>query len=77
MDDWAKQFNSLLSSPLGDELLRSLRVDLHDNLIKDAQSSTSQENAFGLLKEASGVIKTIEHLQFRAFIPTDEGGKVK
>jgi hypothetical protein len=77
MDDWAPQFKSLLSSPLGAELLRTLREDLHDNLVGDAEDSETQESAFGLLKQAGGVIKAIEHLQFRAVAPTDEGGKVK
>lgn len=77
MDDWSQQFKSLLSSPLGVELLRTLREDVHDNLVEKAEVSDGQESAFGLLKQASGVIKTIEHLQFRAVTPTDEGGKVK
>lgn len=77
MEDWAKNFEGLLSSPFGEELLRTLREDVHDNLVRDAQNANSQESAFGLLKEASGVIKAIEHLQFRAVSPKDEGGKVK
>lgn len=80
-DDWANQFKSLLSSPLGGELLRTLKEDVHDNLIDKAQVSDDMENAFGLLKEAGGVIKAIEHLQSIAGLasvpPTDEGGKVK
>ena len=77
MDDFSPQFKSLLSSPLGAELLRALREDVHDNLVEKAEVSNSQESAFGLLKQASGVIKAIEHLQFLAVAPTDEGGKVK
>lgn len=77
MDDWSKQFNSLLSSPLGVELLRTLREDLHDSIIADAEKADSQETAFGLLKQGAGVIRSIEHLQFLAVTPTDEGGKVK
>ena len=30
-----------------------------------------------LLKEAGGVIKALEHLEFRTVTPRDEGGKVK
>lgn len=72
LDDWSKQFESLLKSPLGQELVRALREDLHDNLVREAEESNSQETAFGLLKQASGVIKTIEHLQFRSVTPRVE-----
>ena len=74
-DDWSKQFNSLLSSPLGVELIRTLREDVYANLVADAVRAKSQENAFGLLKEAGGVIKAIEHLQFKSVTPSDEGSK--
>lgn len=76
MDSWAKNFEGLLSSPFGDELIRTLKEDLHDNLIKEAEQTYDQESAFGLIKEASGVIKVIEHLQVRSFSPKDEGSKV-
>lgn len=75
-DDWSQQFNGLLTSPLGEELIRTLTQDLHDNIVRDAEKSVdSQEKAFGLLNQAGGVIKAIEHLQFRAVVPTDEGSK--
>lgn len=77
MDDWSQQFNSLLSSPLGKELLRTLKEDLYSSIVDDASKAKGSENAFGLLKEARGVIRCIEHLQFLAVVPTDEGGKVK
>lgn len=83
MDDWSHQFNSLLSSPLGKELIDQLNIR-KSQLLDEAASAKSQESAFGLLKEASGVIKSIEHLQFlsvvapeQQVVPTDEGGKVK
>lgn len=75
MDDWSKQFNSLISSPLGIELLRTLREDLHAGIIEDAEHADSQETAFGLLKQAAGVIRSIEHLQFRSVLPKDEASK--
>lgn len=75
-DDWSNQFNSLLSSPLGKELLRTLSEDLRMSIIDDAQAAKTQETAFGLLKEARGVIRCIEHLKFLAVVPKDEGGKV-
>ena len=75
-NDWSNQFNSLLSSPLGKELLRTLKEDLHDGLILDAQKADNADNAFGLLKEASGVIKVVNHLRFLSTtLPTDEGSK--
>lgn len=76
-DDWSNQFNSLLSSPLGKEMIRTLKEDLRASIIEDAEHAKSSENAFGLLKEARGVIRCIEHLQFLAVVPKDEGGKVK
>jgi hypothetical protein len=76
MDDWAPQFKSLLSSPLGAELLSQLNIR-KQQLQDEAAKAQTSENAFALLKEAGGVIKAIEHLQFRAVAPTDEGGKVK
>jgi len=77
MDDWSNQFKSFLNTPLGQELLRTLREDLHDNIVRDAEQSKTQETAFGLLKEASGVIKTIEHLQMLAVVPSDGGNRDK
>ena len=71
MSDWSPQFKGLLNTPIGKELLRTLREDLHDNLVREAEQSKTQETAFGLLKEASGVIKTIEHLQMLAVVPSD------
>lgn len=77
MDDWSVQFKSLLSSPLGEEMKRELQK-LHDSIVDEAQKATSQENAFGLLKQARGVIRCVEHLHtIAAFAPTDEGSKVK
>jgi hypothetical protein len=73
--DWAEAFKALLDSDLGKELVRTLKKDLHQNLIDEAEKSVSQETAFGLIKEARGVIKTIEHLQFRAVVAKDKGGK--
>lgn len=77
MANWSLQFQSLLNSPLGKELLRTLREDMHDNIVRDAEQSKTQETAFGLLKEASGVIKTIEHLQMLAVVPSDGGNRDK
>lgn len=75
-NDWSNQFNSLLSSPLGKELMRSLKEDLHDGLVQSAQSAKDADVAFGLLKESSGVIKVMNHLRFLSTtLPTDEGSK--
>lgn len=77
-DDWSHQIKSLLSSPLGAELLRTLKVDLHDSIIEDAEKAADQNTAFGLLKEARGVIRGVEHLQtIAALSPRDEGSEVK
>ena len=66
-------FQSFIKTPLGQELVRSLKEDLHDRLIEDAQGSDIAEKAYGLLKEASGVIKSIDHLSFLgAVVPSKE-----
>lgn len=75
MDDHSEAFASFLKSPLGIELVRTLQEDLHDNLVKEAENAKTQESAYGLLKQASGVIKVIEHLQFRSVIPKGKGGE--
>lgn len=73
--DWSNEFNSFIESALGKELIRSLREDLHDSILSEARHSESMEVAYGLLKEASGVIKAIEHLQFlAAVLPRDKQG---
>ena len=76
MDDWAKQFNSLLSSPLGKELIKTLN-DRKQQLTDEAAKARTPNDAFGLLKEAGGVIKAIEHLQYRSVVPKDEGSKTQ
>ncbi len=76
MDNWSSQFSSLLNSPLGKELIKCLEIDLHNSIIQDAQQAKTQEEAYGLLKEASGVIKAVGHLQYMATqLPSDEGSK--
>jgi hypothetical protein len=55
-------------------MLRSLKEDLHDRLIREALDEKTAETAFGLIKEASGVIKTIEHLMFLS-VSIDERSK--
>lgn len=70
--DWSNEFNSLLNSALGKELMRSLREDLHDTILREAQNAKTSDEAFGLLKETSGVIKAIEHLMFLSSVTKDE-----
>jgi hypothetical protein len=76
MADWSQQFRSLLSSPLGAELISQLNL-IKGGLQDDASNADSQESAYALTQQARGVIKAIEHLQFLSVVPTDEGGKVK
>jgi hypothetical protein len=73
--DWSNEFESLLSSPLGRELISQL-TNLKQRIQDDAAIADTAEQAFGLLKESGGVIKAIEHLQFlSAVLPSDEGSK--
>lgn len=55
--------------------MRSLKEDLHESIIRDAQSAETQDVAFGLLKEASGVMLAMEHMMFLASVPIAEGSK--
>lgn len=73
MDDWADRFKSLLSSPLGVELIDSLTTRRAD-LLADAENAPASEQQ-RLLNQAAGVRLAIEHLQFRGIVPTGEGGK--
>lgn len=73
MDNWSKNFHDLLNSDFGKEVVRTLTEDLHNSIIEDARKAKNAEQAYGLIKEASGVIKAIEHLQFRAVTPKGDG----
>jgi hypothetical protein len=74
MADYTEQFKALLNSPLGEELLRALNV-LHDSLIADAEKAGSQEKAYGLLKEASGVMLSVSHIKGKAVLPSNRGNR--
>lgn len=77
-NDWSAQFKSLLASPIGRELVRVLTEGLHNSIIEDAEKAGTAETAYGLLKEARGVIKAVEHLNsIAAFAPKDQGSKAK
>lgn len=71
MDD-LKELKGFLNTAEGKEALRSLKENLHDNLVRDAERENTPDSAFGLLKEASGVIKSIEHLVFLSNASMDE-----
>lgn len=71
--DWSRQFHDLLNSPLGVELIRVLEQDLHKSTIQSAEKSESMEVAYGLLKEASGVMLAVSHLKSKAVIPKASG----
>lgn len=73
--DHSQEFNSLLNSSLGRELIRTLQEDLRASLLAQAESASTMEQAYGFTKEASGVTKVIEHLQFRAVTPREKSGK--
>jgi len=72
--DWAKQFEALLSSPLGKQLIHEL-TSLSASTFDSARQSSNMEEGYGLLKEAGGVIKAIEHLRFLAVVPKDKGSQ--
>ena len=74
-NNWAEQLTSFLKTPLGKELVRSLKEDLHENIIDEAEKAKSQEVAYGLIKEARGVIKSIDHMTMLAVVARDKGTK--
>jgi hypothetical protein len=76
MDDWAPEFKGFFNSPLGKELIRSLKEDLHDTKVSEAQKAENADNAFGLLKESRGVMLAIEHMMFLSAVPIVEDSKV-
>jgi hypothetical protein len=51
-----------------------LREDLYDNKIRQAQSASTSDEAYGLLKEATGVNLSIEHILFLATVLNKGGG---
>ena len=61
-----EEIKGFLDSAQGQEMMRSLREDLHNNLIREALKENTPDTAFGLIKEASGVIKSMEHMMFLA-----------
>lgn len=66
--DFKPAFESFVKSPLGVELLRALKEDVHDSLIQKAEAATSMESSYGFTMQAAGVIKTIEHITSRAVL---------
>lgn len=66
--DLSQQFHDLLSSPLGQELIRVLEEDLHKSKIEDAEKADSLEKGYGLLKEASGIMLAVAHLKSKAVV---------
>jgi len=64
MDDYSKEIKSFLNSSQGKEMIRSIKEDLYLKLLNEAGREPTADSAFGLIKEASGVIKTIEHIMF-------------
>lgn len=75
MADWSDQLNSFLKSPLGQEVIRTLVEDLHHSLVDKAEAAETQEVAYGLLKQASGVTLSVQHLVSLAAL-SDEGSRV-
>jgi hypothetical protein len=73
-DDWSQQFHSLLSSPLGDELIRQLNK-LRQQQFEKAEDAKTDGESLRLLNRAGGVKLVIEHLMFLAVVPKDEGSK--
>lgn len=72
--DWSDEFHSLFNSALGRELVRSLKEDRYEELMRAAAKAETADAAYGLIKEASGVMLAIEHLMFLSAVLNRGGG---
>lgn len=72
--DWSEEFQSLFNSALGKELIRSLKEDRYEDLMRSAAKAETADRAYGLIKEASGVMLAIEHIMFLAAVLNRGGG---
>ena len=70
--DWAPQFDAWLASPLGKEFVNSLG-QLRQSKLQEAENNSSES----LLNQAYGIRLALEHLQFRAILPKDEGNEAQ
>lgn len=53
---------AVVENPTFKHLIKQIQL-LHDLSVRKAQGSTTQEEGFGHLKESSGIIKVLEHIQ--------------
>ena len=49
-------------NPTAKHLVKQMYL-MHDELIKKAQKSSDPNESFGLLKQASGIIKVLDHIK--------------
>jgi len=66
--DFTEQYRALFGSTFGDDIEDKLK-ELRDSLVDDAGKAESQDKAYGLLKQASGVMLALSHLQGKAVVP--------
>ena len=62
IDDGYKSLFVRQDHPTAGHLVKQMFL-LHDELIRRAQKSNDPHEAFGLLKEASGIIKVLDHIK--------------
>jgi len=62
MQDRQPQYEAFLKSEFGKHFIESLEK-LNNSLIREAQKAETADVAYGLIKEASGVIKVIDHIK--------------
>lgn len=72
--DLAPQYNNLLSSPLGEDLIDDLTTQAF-NKFRQAGNAQTVDKGYALTNQAEGLMLAIEHLKFRAILPKDEGSK--
>ena len=70
--DFTENYKNLFSSPFGEDIERVLR-EYRDSLIEDADKAQTQDSAYGLLKQASGVMLALSHIKGKAMLPTVRG----
>lgn len=67
--DFTENYKALFTSPFGEDIELKLK-DLRDSLIDDADKAETQDSAYGLLKQASGVMLALSHIKGKAMLPT-------
>ena len=62
LDKLKQDYKDLFRNPTAKHLVNHL-YKVHDSLVREAQRSNDPNESFGLLKQASGIIKVLDHIK--------------